>query len=105
MKPKPFSGLNHFTVPVATAIPSFLGPERTWVLFAGPPARWPAKGTARSELRAEPSPSVYGAASGARSCLAHPRLVHRAELRRVVLRQDRRARDLRADPARRIARH
>src|SRR5438445_4405939 len=25
MKPKPFSGLNHFTVPVATAIPSLRG--------------------------------------------------------------------------------
>src|SRR5947209_7649277 len=25
MKPKPLSGLNHFTVPVATAIPPFLG--------------------------------------------------------------------------------
>jgi hypothetical protein len=28
MKPKPFSELNHFTVPVATCDPSFLSPFR-----------------------------------------------------------------------------
>src|SRR4029453_630186 len=27
MNPKPFSGLNHFTVPFATGVPSFLGPD------------------------------------------------------------------------------
>src|SRR3954447_25473556 len=67
MKPKPFSELNHFTVPVATADSPFLSPS-------GPPCRPsrrprdpPVEGTARSEPRSLPSVlTVADAGSGGR---------------------------------------
>src|SRR5919106_801815 len=49
MKPNPLSGLNHFTVPVVKAIPSFRGRSRT-SRFDGLPAGSPAEGTARSRV-------------------------------------------------------
>src|SRR3954469_2377601 len=67
MKPKPFSELNHFTVPVATADSPFLSPS-------GPPCcpsrrrrDPPVEGTARSEPRSLPSVlTVADAGSGGR---------------------------------------
>src|SRR5919106_5968505 len=70
MKPNPLSGLNHFTVPVVKAIPSFRGRSRT-SRFDGLPAASPAEGTARSRVMrcgndAEPSTPQY---TGGGCCL------------------------------------
>src|ERR687891_840612 len=70
MKPNPLSGLNHFTVPVVKAIPSFRGRSRT-SRFDGLPAGSPAEGTARSRVMrcgndAEPSTPQY---TGGGCCL------------------------------------
>src|SRR5688572_26908506 len=55
MKPNPLSGLNHFTVPVATSNPSFRGLHEPGCCSLGLPA-WCREGTARSQnYETEPS--------------------------------------------------
>jgi hypothetical protein len=55
MKPNPFSGLNHFTVPVATGVPSFRG--RCGRIGEACPSAYPAsagEGTARTTVAQKP---------------------------------------------------
>src|SRR6266498_3714010 len=61
MNPKPFSALNHFTVPVLTNNPSFLAllePDRCSV-GAGPEAVRELLEAARSRLMPNPRPTLY----------------------------------------------
>src|SRR6266508_5982263 len=48
MKPNPFSGLNHFTVPVVIAASLLPWPSRTWLLSDEASGRFAGEGTARS---------------------------------------------------------
>src|SRR5439155_12814552 len=67
MKPKPFSGLNHFTVPVATANSLLPWPARTCELFVGLRRRRRARELLVANCDAEPSEAVYEFGEGPNS--------------------------------------
>src|SRR5687767_4437854 len=82
MKPNPFSGLNHFTVPVATGVPSFRG--RCGRIGEACPSAYPAsagEGTARTTVAQKPvlhEPSDWRVPDTADTCqrgTRRPRLV------------------------------
>src|SRR5918999_1902548 len=66
MNPYPLSGLNHFTVPVATSNTLLSCPDPSLSAAREGDRLSPAEGTARSqELDAEPSRPLYAAAAAA----------------------------------------